>query len=53
MEKYFQSGQYPELNDSQLEKLWEPVRREILYKKVIIILAVIFSLVTLMAKGTG
>jgi len=53
MEKYFQSGQYLELNDSQLEKLWEPVKREILYKKVIIIIAVIFFLVTLAAKGTG
>lgn len=52
MEKYFQSGQYLELNDRQLEKLWEPVKREILYKKVIIIVAVIFFLVTLAAKGT-
>lgn len=50
MEKYFQSGQYKELNDEKLEDLWIAVKWSKFYKSILIIILILVTLVSWLLK---
>ncbi len=50
MEKYFLSGQYSELNDNKLEKLWLAVRWNEFYKKLFTIFIIFAFVVSWLMK---
>ena len=51
MEKYFSSGQYLELNDPELERLWIAVRWDEFYKKLFIIFIIFACSISLLYKA--
>ena len=50
MEKYFSSGQYSELNDKKLEKLWLAVRWDEFYKKLFTIFIILAGIILWLVK---